>query len=89
MGKLKLWTQISYNAVINLYIICINFKYIWMHIEFIHALNNIFIWDISIVKGKNTVFCGFERKPVHCSFLVGFFYKDLHSDRIKHTSFFL
>lgn len=59
-----------------------------MHIEFIHALMNIFIWDISIVKEKTTLFCGFERKPVHCNCLVGFFYKDLHSDMVKHTNLF-
>lgn len=50
-----------------------------MHIEFIHALVNILMCDISVVKDKTTRFCGFERKPVHCNFLIGFFYKDLHS----------
>lgn len=25
---------------------------------------------------------------MHCNFLVGFFYKDLHSDMLKHTSLF-
>ena len=73
MCESKSWKWISYNAVINLYIICINFKYIWMHIEFIHALMDIFMQDISIVKEKNTLICGFERKPVHCNFLIGFF----------------
>lgn len=63
----------------------------WMHIEFMHAASRIYacinkyfyIGYIHSEGEKYSVLCVWN-KTVHCNFLVGFFYKDLHSDMVKH-----